>query len=181
MTRKNIWLEGIGTLFMIGTGSALHFVFDWSGAWHPLALIAAVNESIWEHLKLAFWPGVIWAVVAPYPDRAKALAGKGVGLAVTSALIVAIFQSYTAVLGRNLLALDIGTFVVAIVLGQFISCRIILRDNKQMRRFGLVLLCAQLAAFSLGTYRAPDHWLFVDSRNGLTGMQAHSVGRMPHN
>ena len=43
--------------FMVLAGSGLHFAFDWSAGWPPLALIAAVNESIWEHLKLAFWPG----------------------------------------------------------------------------------------------------------------------------
>jgi hypothetical protein len=34
----------------------LHFAFGWSGRWLPLALVAPVNESVWEHLKMAYWP-----------------------------------------------------------------------------------------------------------------------------
>ena len=36
--------EAIGAAFMILSGSALHFLFEWSSNWQPLALIAAVNE-----------------------------------------------------------------------------------------------------------------------------------------
>jgi len=57
--------EMAGAAFVILVGSALHFVFDWTGGWRPAALFAAVNESIWEHLKLAFWPGLAWALVPP--------------------------------------------------------------------------------------------------------------------
>jgi hypothetical protein len=46
--------EIIGIVFIVLAGGLLHFVFEWSGSWRPLAIIAAVNESTWEHLKLAF-------------------------------------------------------------------------------------------------------------------------------
>ena len=52
--------ELLGIVFIIVLGGALHFVFDLSGEWPPLALIAAVNESVWEHLKLGFWPALIY-------------------------------------------------------------------------------------------------------------------------
>ena len=36
-------------------GTALHFAYDWCLS--PLVgLFAPVNESVWEHLKLLFWP-----------------------------------------------------------------------------------------------------------------------------
>jgi len=92
----------------------MHFAFGWLRDWTPLALVAAVNESIWEHLKLAFWPGVLWAWIMPLPpdsSRWEVLSAKGMILAITAILIVKIFTTYTAILGRNLLFLDIGTFV----------------------------------------------------------------------
>ena len=40
------------------TGSALHFLYDlWPNA--ITALISPVNESVWEHFKLLFWPTLI--------------------------------------------------------------------------------------------------------------------------
>ena len=44
--------ELIGIVVIILAGSALHFVFEWTRYWPPEAVIAAVNESTWEHLKL---------------------------------------------------------------------------------------------------------------------------------
>ncbi len=37
-------------------GSLLHFLFDWSKHNRFVMLFAAVNESYWEHIKIAVWP-----------------------------------------------------------------------------------------------------------------------------
>jgi hypothetical protein len=52
-----------GIAFIVVVGSALHFVFEWSGRAIPVAPIAAVNESVWEHLKLGFWPALVYAAL----------------------------------------------------------------------------------------------------------------------
>jgi hypothetical protein len=167
--------ESLGALMIAAAGSALHFAFDWTGGWRPIALVAAVNESIWEHLKLAFWPGLAWAALVPCPGGAalrSRLAVRGFTLLLTAMLIVAVFTSYTAVLERNLLPLDIGTFVVAIVAGQMAAARL-LAGGTPSRGFvvtGLALLALQLAAYGLFTFHPPDHWLFVEERTGLRGL-----------
>ena len=164
-----------GALFMVAAGSALHFVYDWTGGWRPVGLVAAVNESIWEHLKLAFWPGVavaciqIWILSLPWSRLA---AVKGVSLFITAVSIVGIFSSYTAILGHNVLWLDIGTFVLAILIGQAVSAFLLIRNigGWPLLRIGQVLMILQLAAFATFTWYPPDHWLFVDSRTGLLGV-----------
>jgi hypothetical protein len=55
--RLLVW-ETSGVLFIAVFGTSLHFAFELSNFWKPVAIIAAVNESIWEHLKLVFWPGL---------------------------------------------------------------------------------------------------------------------------
>ncbi len=57
-----IW-EIIGVITIIMLGGPLHFLFEASGYWRPVALIAAVNESIWEHMKMFFWPGLLFASI----------------------------------------------------------------------------------------------------------------------
>ena len=167
--------EIAGAVFMVLAGSALHFVFDWSGGWRPLALVAAVNESIWEHLKLAFWPGLLWALLpagSPRIPLAERLAVKGLTLLLTSVLIVAVFLTYTSILGRNLLALDIGTFVLAILAGQGLAILLFPRRPapRGLRRFGQVLLLLQALAYATLTYLPPDHWLFIEARSGMRGI-----------
>lgn len=174
--RHLVRIELAGAVVMIVLGSALHFVFDLFGGWRPLALFAAVNESIWEHLKLAFWPGVLWAAVMPLPEglaRREVFAAKGVSLLVTAVLIVAIFKGYTVILGRNLLVLDISTFALAIVAGQLLSAALLAARGRWRRALlgpGPGLLALQLAAYCLFTYVPPDHWLFIEAGSGNRGI-----------
>src|SRR5512136_2835991 len=117
-----------GILFVVLAGSLLHFTFDFSGGWKPLCIISAVNESVWEHLKLAFWPAFIWTVIEYFFTR-KAYKESHVGLIFPEAVgayvmplvIVVVFYSYTAFTGHSILAVDLSTFVVAVVIGQIVS------------------------------------------------------------
>lgn len=167
--------EMLGALLICLAGSLLHFVFAWSGRWPPVALFAAVNESIWEHLKLAFWPGLFWAVLMRGKTHLPAgayWAARGLALAVAPVTIVAIFISYTAILGRNLLFLDISTFFIAVFLGQAVAVALLRRGAlaAPVRAAGLVLLAVQIGSFALFTYLPPDHSLFIEQRSFLRGM-----------
>jgi hypothetical protein len=47
-------LELIGVAFIAFLGTALHFTYELSGRNIMVAPFSAVNESVWEHLKLVF-------------------------------------------------------------------------------------------------------------------------------
>jgi len=170
-------LEIAGFFFISFLGSLLHFVFAWSNNWTPLALFAAVNESVWEHLKLAFWPGVLWAIIEllalPKLNLMRFWAIKGLSLLVAPITIILVFYGYTQLLGHNLLILDIGTFFLAIALGQaaflwlFKHSRVM---SRTLIRAGLACLSVQVLAYSLLTYYPPNLPLFIDQRNGLRGI-----------
>jgi hypothetical protein len=174
-SRSIIQWELLGAVFIIVVGSTLHFAFGWTGGWRPVALIAAVNESIWEHLKLTFWPGLIWGLL-PQKHRESTLlerlAVKGFGLILMATLIVVTFAGYTAILGDNLLILDIGTFVFAVLAGQGLSAVLSIHrlSGSILLPVGLCLLISQFAAYSLLTYFPPDFWLFVEAGSGTRGI-----------
>jgi hypothetical protein len=50
---KILRLEVVGFLFVVIFGSLLHFTFEFSHYSKLVAYFSAVNESTWEHLKLA--------------------------------------------------------------------------------------------------------------------------------
>ena len=58
MNRKaKLLIWEIACIFWIAfAGALLHFAFELSDYWKPMAFIAAVNESVWEHQKMFFWP-----------------------------------------------------------------------------------------------------------------------------
>ena len=175
MIRRLFLLEMLGIPCVVAMGTALHFVFAWSGYWTPIAMVAPVNESVWEHFKLAFWPGVFWALVEYAAYRRNAWefwSAKGYALLVAPILIAGLFYGYTALLGRNVLALDIGTFVVAVVIAQLASVYLI-KANIQTakgRLIGIGLLLCQLTAYASFALYPPPLGLFEDGRSGTRGI-----------
>ena len=60
MKTKNI----LTAFIIIGIlGSLSHFVYEWSGNNRFVGYFFAVNESTWEHLKLLFFPTVVYSVI----------------------------------------------------------------------------------------------------------------------
>ena len=45
-----------GTIFVLITGVISHFVYEWSGNNRLVGLFFPTNESVWEHMKLCFYP-----------------------------------------------------------------------------------------------------------------------------
>jgi hypothetical protein len=176
MDRKKILLWEIGGVVLISLlGSFLHFVFDLFGKWPPAALIASVNESVWEHLKLAFWPALMVALIEwPFFRRSvnNFWAAKAIGILAMPLVIVSIFYGYTALVGHNVLWLDISLFVMAVLIGQMLSCWILLRRSlaSGMKIPAMILLALMIAAFSLLTYLPPRCPLFRDPRTGQYGI-----------
>ena len=51
--------ELAGIVFIVIIGSMLHFTFELFGHQSVVGVFSAVNESMWEHLKLGFWPALV--------------------------------------------------------------------------------------------------------------------------
>jgi len=188
--RARAWrTETAGAVVIFLAGSLLHFAYAWIGewradAWRPAAFFAAVNESTWEHLKIAFWPGLLWALARYWQTELSAGAywsARGYGLLSVSMLITIVFYGYTALIGTNLLAMDIILFLLAIAAGQAVFLATAWRTSrsKHLRMIGLALVVMQVLAFSAFTYWPPHLRIFQDPRNGLYGLEAH-IGESAH-
>ena len=57
--RRSVW---IGFIWSIVFGTMLHFLYGWTGENRVVGLYAAVSESTWEHLKLLFFPVLLYTV-----------------------------------------------------------------------------------------------------------------------
>ena len=63
MRRQIDWWELGGFLFTVTAGTALHFLYAWSGQRSWAAVFSAVNESVWEHMKLLYVPLFLLSMV----------------------------------------------------------------------------------------------------------------------
>jgi len=166
-----------GILFIVLAGSLLHFTFELSGGWPPVGIFSAVNESVWEHLKLAFWPALVWTIIEYLAFRRTVdlrsgfVLAKALGAYLMPVIIVVIFYSYTAFTGDSILAVDLSSFVIAVVFGQIVSYRLVqsFRLPSVFTLLGLALWVIGILLFAVFTFLPPHLGVFRDPVNGGFG------------
>lgn len=63
MKKSLFFWQILGFIFTGIAGVILHFLFDWTNQSIAIAPFSAVNESIWEHMKLLFFPMLVVAII----------------------------------------------------------------------------------------------------------------------
>ena len=175
MKRRILLWEAGGIIFIVVLGSVLHFAFEWSGGWTPLAPVVAVNESVWEHLKLGFWPALAYAILE-YSRFGKSVSNfffaKTLGIYLIPITIVVLYYSYTGIMGHGLLIVDIVIFVEAVIVGQLVSYGLLVASPLpgRLNRFAPIALVVLGILFVLFTFHPPQLPLFRDSVTGAYGI-----------
>ena len=102
-------------------GCVLHFLYEWQPS-AITALFSPVNESLWEHVKLVFWPFLGAALLL---NRARP-GGARPWLLVLSglcALTLILGWVYHVALGGGALWVDIAIYVLVMLLGFWLATR----------------------------------------------------------
>ena len=157
-------------------GTLLHFLFDWTGGNAIVALFSAVNESIWEHMKLLYYPMLFFAF-AEYANWGKnypqfwciKLFGTLTGLA----LIPTVYYTYTGILGVSADWFNIAIFFIATAAAFYLETKLFAKDHpcpiKPDRAF--VALCLIGIVFIALTFATPKIPFFEDPITGTYGFQ----------
>ena len=164
MKRLKIF-TAVGGAAALVLGTAAHFFYEWSGENFLIGMIAPINESTWEHMKLAFFPMLLFAAAArlflskSYPGAASAALCAAL---LSTALIPVIFYTYAGVLGYALPVLNILTFAAAVLIGVLMFFRLC-KSGGAERFFPLLFAAAAAAAlaFFLFTCFPPEIALFA--------------------
>ncbi len=162
---RKLLLWEAGSFIFIGLfGAALHFIFELSEFWRPIGWLGAVNESTWEHLKLVFWPVLIFGLVEYTYVREVAnnfVIAKAASAVIMMGIIIATWYIYTPFLG-NVNWLNIAIFYVAVTVGVFVSYRLLSAPSlsPRYRLLSLAIMVSLVLAFSLFTYYPPRASLF---------------------
>ncbi len=178
MKNKILQWEIFGIIFIIIIGTLFHFVFEWLFSWPPIGAIAAVNESVWEHLKLPFWPLVIFSLIEYKFIKEEAnniIIGRSIAAIISIGTILIVFYSYTAILGIEILIVDILSFYIGVIIAQFVSYKII-TINKLPRWISIISMIIILGiglSLIIFTYLPPHLPIFQDSETGLYGILDH--------
>lgn len=156
----------IGMVFTLIIGTLMHFVYEWSGNNPIVGLFAPVNESVWEHMKLIFFPILLYSFLMNNQLKKEYLcvtSATSFGILLGTILIPVFFYVYTGILGYNLMILDIGTFVVSVLIAFYavykltLSCK--LKNYLTLLRVMVLLLVIIFIVFH---YVQPDIGLFAE-------------------
>ena len=152
MKNIKVWFI-VGFIFASVLGTLSHFFYDWSGQ-NPLI----------EHMKLVFFPVLIWSFFIPSRIRDKLPAFRPAfllgGLWGTLSVPV-LFYTYSGILGRNIAWADIAIFFISVFL--VFRCTWILQNSERIyekRTIIYILTVLFLIFFFLFSFLPPDIGLF---------------------
>lgn len=172
------YVEIIGVVFTIILGTLLHFMYNWSGGNRVAALFSPVNESIWEHLKMLFFPYMLYAILEyvfigkNYPNFITA---KCIGVICGLILIPIVSTMYTSILGTNYLVLDILLFILSIIVSYAVSYHILMDQTINANYICSIILILITVVFFLFTIYPPQLSLFLDPTTNSYGINSSKL------
>lgn len=171
--RFDLWqLFGFAVTSLLGT--LLHYLYEWSGEALLIAPFSGVNESTFEHMKLLFWPMLLFAGVEFFffRERRDFWSIKLRGILLGIILIPVLFYTYNGAIGASPDWLNIAIFFISAAVTYFYETRLFGKEAKESAspRLAFVLLCLTAALFVLFTFRAPKLGIFLDPLTGTYGI-----------
>lgn len=164
MRNKLLHYTIAGIIFTSIAGTLAHFLYDRSGNIPLIGLFTPVNESVWEHMKLLFFPMLLYFLFErlmqeKYPSSLAC--ANAASILIGIALIPALFYTYSGILGDHYAAIDISIFylsvILAFILRNILSKKRISKTNCQWLTASILLI---LVCFIVFTYSPPDLGIF---------------------
>lgn len=171
--------EAAGCAVIYGAAVFLHFMFPWFGPGALTILFGAVNESVWEHLKIFSAAYTGWALLQLLWVNVRFrqyVAAKCAGLYLLMGGIAGLHYGYSALFGRSPAA-DILGAAVTVILAQLLSYRMTVSTKDYGEYFApaICLLTLYYLMFFSFTVYPPKTELFRDPRSGGFGYLENAV------
>ncbi len=168
-----------GFLFTSIFGTFLHFLFDLSGQSIVAALFSAVNESIWEHMKLIYYPMLLFALIESHcwgKKYSQFWCVKLVGIVLGLTLIPVIYYTYTGILGISADWLNIAIFFIAAGATFWLENSLFQQEHtcRLHSRTAFFLICMIGIQFTVLTFFPPQIPFFKDPITGSYGFHTGS-------
>ena len=156
----------IGFTFVSVLGTILHFLYEWTDC-ISLAPFSAVNESTWEHMKILFFPLLLFAIIQAqffkkeYKNFWKT---KLWGILLGSLLIPVLFYTFNGAFGKTPDWLNILFFFIAAASAFLLEWLLFAKNAKNFlpTPIPILLLCILAFFFLLFTFYPPTLPLFQD-------------------
>lgn len=142
-------------------GSALHFLHS-TFPNSFTALISPVNESLWEHVKIMYWPFLVAALTL---NRGKndCLSGWFLSILIAITVMLSVAYFFHITLGLESMVFDISLYFVTMALAFYLPEKLskfaCLPLVRSLVTLAMLVLTTMILLYS---FLPPDHILFAD-------------------
>ena len=156
-----------------------HFLYEFSGNNTIVGIFTPINECVWEHLKLAFYPTILWWVLGYFLYNNKInihinkwISSMIISLIISPIIILTFYYTYTGALGIESIVLDVLSLVLGVFIGQIVAINYYENYNYSPIIFGVLVVIFIIYTFALTyfTFYPPKLPIFIDSTTGLRGI-----------
>ena len=164
MKQRSILWQAAGFALVTFGGTILHFLYDWTGGSILVAPFSGVNESTWEHMKLLFWPLLLFGLVQRpfFKDQENYWCVQLAQILLGLTLIPVLFYTYNGVFGKSPDWINIAIFYITAALVFLFEWWAFKKDWLKCRhsRLAFAAICLIGVLFVVFTFAPPRLPLF---------------------
>ena len=173
--KRDIWLwQLVGFAFCSLAGTLLHFLYEWTGESIFASPFSGVNESTWEHMKLLYFPLLVFAVIQYcFAVRSRDFwCVKLIGTVLGLVTIPVIFYTCNGAIGKTPDWFNIAIFFISAAI-TFLCEAVLFRKGSLpfcIPRLALSVICIIGILFIIFTFIPPHLPIFKDPLTGTYGI-----------
>ena len=159
-------------------GTLSHFLYDLTNHNKIIGLFAAVNESTWEHIKIALTPTLLWGLVdgIVYGTNPNYFLAKTMSLIAIIIMMPLFFYGHKFIARKDYFVFDIISFYIVIIFSQIIFYLLlkVAPVSFAIRYLSCVMLFVIFGCYMVFTLLPMKNFIFKDPLTNDYGYDAHS-------
>lgn len=179
MNKKILRLTIFGIIFVSVLGFFSHFIYELSGNNYFAGLVTPINESVWEHMKLIFFPMLLFSGIAKLFSKNTCIGTAfSKGIIFGTLLVPVLFYTYSGAIGYNISYIDISIFFISVAAAFMVFFKNSVRCSpKKADEIYPLIVFIILVMFLLFTYNPPKISLFEspEAQGNQIGLSASEL------
>lgn len=148
-------------------GTLGHFLYDITGENSIIGLFFSVNESTWEHLKLLFFPALLYFTFEYFKygkNQKNFIRAAALSILFGMLTIVVLFYTYKGILGKNIDFINIAIYYIGVIATLLKRKKLLENgktENQTADKFYLGILMIFILLFMVWTNNPPSLGIFT--------------------
>ena len=148
-------------------GTLGHFLYEITGENFIIGLFFSVNESTWEHLKLLFFPALLYFTFEYFKcgkNQKNFIRAAALSILFGMLTIVVLFYTYKGILGKNIDFINIAIYYIGVIATLLKRKKLLENgktENQTADKFYLGILMIFILLFMVWTNNPPSLGIFT--------------------